>query len=223
MEEKKLDLNSIIGFLLIFAILLYMMWKNQPTPEELAEQEKAKQEQVEAEQKAVAEETETKVTTAADYSNVSASDSLKMVDLQNKLGSFAYASTLPSAADNETEVETDVLALKFSNKGGFLSEVRLTQFVDYDSVPIHIIREGNQSFNIQFPTNDNRILNTQDLYFQPNVSKSGDNTVVAMRLKVSERQFLEYRYEIEPDNYMIGLWRPIVMTRVSCTRIDTRV
>ena len=35
------------------------------------------------------------------------------------------------------------------------------------------------------------------------MSKSGDNTVVAMRLKVSERQFLEYRYEIEPDNYMI--------------------
>ena len=27
MEEKKLDLNTIIGFLLIGAILLYMLWQ----------------------------------------------------------------------------------------------------------------------------------------------------------------------------------------------------
>ena len=45
MEEKKLDINSIIGFVLIFGILAYMLWQNQPTPEELEAQEKAKQEQ----------------------------------------------------------------------------------------------------------------------------------------------------------------------------------
>jgi YidC/Oxa1 family membrane protein insertase len=38
MEDKKLDLNSIIGFLLIGAILLYMLWQNKPTPEQLAAQ-----------------------------------------------------------------------------------------------------------------------------------------------------------------------------------------
>ena len=43
MEEKKLDKNSIIGFVLIFGILAYMLWQNQPTPEALAEQEKQKQ------------------------------------------------------------------------------------------------------------------------------------------------------------------------------------
>ena len=52
MEEKKLDINSIIGFVLIFGILAYMLWQNQPTPEELEVQEKEKQEQVEAENKA---------------------------------------------------------------------------------------------------------------------------------------------------------------------------
>ena len=44
MEEKKFDLNSIIGFLLIGAILLYMLWQQQPTPEEIAAQEEARQE-----------------------------------------------------------------------------------------------------------------------------------------------------------------------------------
>jgi len=204
MEEKKFDLNSIIGFVLIFGILLFMMWKNQPTPEELAEQEKAKQEQVEAEKKAAEVKTEDAVvTTAEDYTYVSPSDSLKVVDLKNKLGSFAYATTLPTAKDKEKIVETDVLALKFSIKGGFLSEVRLKEFVDYDSIPIHLIKDGNQNFNIQFPTAENRILNTQDLPFQPTVTKNGENTVVSMKLKVSESQFLEYRYELKPNDYMI--------------------
>ncbi len=52
MEERKIDINSIIGFVLIFAILLFMLWQNQPSPEELEAQEKAKQEQIEAENKA---------------------------------------------------------------------------------------------------------------------------------------------------------------------------
>ncbi|OBX25929.1 YidC/Oxa1 family membrane protein insertase [Gelidibacter algens] len=203
MEEKKFDINSIIGFVLIFGILLFMLWQNQPTPEEVAAEEKAKQAQVEAEQKAKVEK-DTFVSTAEDYSNTTALDSLKLEGLKNKLGAFAYASTLPSATDNETVVETDLLQLKFSNKGGYLSEVKLKNFVSYDSVPIYIIKDGNAAFNISFSTTDNRNLNTQDLYFEPTVTENGENTVVSMKLKVSETEFLEYRYELKPDDYMFG-------------------
>ena len=45
MEEKKFDLNSAIGFVLLGAIMLWYLYSNQPTPEELQEQE-AKKEQV---------------------------------------------------------------------------------------------------------------------------------------------------------------------------------
>ena len=203
MEEKKFDFNSIIGFVLIFGILLFMLWKNQPTPEELAAEEQAKQAQVEAEKKAAVDE-ESYVGTAEDFSNTTALDSTKLEVLKNKLGAFAYASTLPSATDDETLVETDVLQLKFSNKGGYLSEVKLKKFVNSDSVPIYIIKDGNAAFNISFSTTDNRNLNTRDLYFEPTVTKSGENTVVSMKLKVSESKFLEYRYELKPDDYMFG-------------------
>ena len=46
MEEKKIDSNTIIGFLLIGAILLFMLWQQQPTPEELAVQEEDKIEEL---------------------------------------------------------------------------------------------------------------------------------------------------------------------------------
>lgn len=202
MEEKKFDLNSIIGFVLIFAILVYMMYTNQPTPEELAEQEKAKQEQVEAEKRA-AEEVEVAVTTAEDYSAAAIQDSSQLVALNNKLGAFAYSATLPSAMAKETLVENDVLAITFSNKGGYISEIRLKQFVNYDSIPIYLIKDGNAGFNLNFNTTDNRIINTKDLFFEPTISKNGENTIVSMKLKVSERAFLEYRYELKPNEYMM--------------------
>ncbi len=200
MEEKKLDINSIIGFVLIFGILAFMLWKNQPTPEELEAQEKAKQEQVEAEKK-VKIDNQTVVTTAEDFTQGTVSDSLKLIQLKSKLGAFANSAA--NASDKETVVETDLLALKFNNKGGYLSEVKLREFVDFDSIPIYIVKDNNASFNINFGTQNSRILNTKDLYFEPTITKNGDITVVSMKLKVSDSKFLEYRYELKEGEYMV--------------------
>lgn len=202
MEEKKLDIKSIIGFVLIFGILLWMLYNNQPTPEELEAQEKAKQEQVEAEKKAEDANDEFKATPET-IAAVSATDSTKYAELQRKIGAFAYAASLDNGQEFTT-VENEVLALKISNKGGYVAEVRLKQFVNYDSVPIYLIKDNNNIFNITFGTTDNRTLNTNQLYFQPELTKNGDNQVLSMKLKVSENQFLEYRYELKPDDYMLG-------------------
>ncbi|MFC0605178.1 membrane protein insertase YidC [Winogradskyella pulchriflava] len=202
MEEKKLDINSIIGFILIFGILLFMMYQNSPTPEEIEAQKKAEQEQVEAEKKE-SKQNEAVVTTAQDYTNIKTLDSTQRVAAENKVGAFAYALNQPTSGDGQTTVETDVFELRFNNKGGHLAEVKLKKFVTFDSVPIYMVKDNNSNFNITFGTSDNRTLNTQDLPFQPTVSKNGENTVVSMKLKVSESQFLEYRYELKPDDYMI--------------------
>ncbi|MCH7525483.1 MAG: membrane protein insertase YidC [Bacteroidetes bacterium] len=204
MEEKKLDINSIIGFILIAGILMYMLWQNQPTPEEIAEQEKALQEQIDAENKANEKAAETFVTTPADFSLEATSDSLQLVNLRNRIGDFAYSASVSSATQGETIIENEVLYLKVNNKGGYLTEVRLKQFTDYDSVPIYLIKDQNSILNITFGTTDNRILNTQDLYFQPTLTKNGDNQILSMKLKVSETQFLEYRYVLKPNDYMLG-------------------
>ncbi|WP_242119715.1 membrane protein insertase YidC [Aestuariivivens sediminicola] len=203
MEERKLDINSIIGFILIFGILMYMLWQNQPTPEELEAQEKAKQEQVEATDNNQERQQQAPVNTNIDEVIIGeATDSLQFVKFQNALGAFAYSAL--NASDDDVVFENDLLALKFSIKGGYLSEVMLKEFVDYNDEPIYLIKDNNANFNINFGTSDSRILNTKDLYFSPSVTKSGDNTIVSMKLKVSERKFLEYRYDIKPNDYMIG-------------------
>ena len=203
MEEKKLDINSIIGFVLIALILIYMLYQNQPTPEELQAQEEAKQEQVEAEKKAKETKDEFKAT-PSDFTTTQTTDSTQLVALQNRIGAFAYSASLPSAQEATTVLENDVLKIKVNNKGGYFEEVKLKQFTNYDSVPVYLIKDQNALFNLNFGTTDSRILNTQDLYFQPTLTKSGDNQILSMKLKVSETQFLEYRYELKPNDYMLG-------------------
>jgi len=200
MEEKKLDLNTIIGFVLIAGLLLYMLYQNAPTEEQIAA-DKAKQEQIDAEKKAENTSKEKEVIAIEDAIE-NLPDSLKTVALQNKFGAFAYSENT-TASKQDVEVENDVLKLKFSNKGGQLTEVRLKQYVDYDSIPIYLVKNNNATFNINFGTTDNRTLNTQDLSFQPTVAKNGENQIVSMKLKVSETKFLEYKYIIKPNDYMI--------------------
>jgi len=203
MEEKKLDINSIIGFVLIALILIYMLYQNQPTPEELQAQEEAKQEQVEAEKKTEEAKDEFKAT-PSDFKATQTTDSTQLVALQNRIGAFAYSASLPSAKEATTVLENDVLKITVNNKGGYFEEVKLKQFTNYDSVPVYLIKDQNALFNLNFGTTDSRILNTQDLYFQPMLTKSGDNQILSMKLKVSETQFLEYRYELKPNDYMLG-------------------
>ena len=199
MEEKKIDSNTIIGFLLIGAILLFMLWQQQPTPEELAVQEEAKIEEL---------ATEAALNKAAlttnNASNQSIEDSQSLSNLKNRVGDFAYSMTLPSATPAITTFENEVLALKIDNKGGFISEVKLKSYVNHDSVPVYLIKDGSSQFNLNFVTTDNRTLNSSELYFQPIFSTSGDNQILSMRLKVSESQFLEYRYELKPNDHMLG-------------------
>jgi len=202
MEEKKFDIQSIIGFVLIGAILLFMLWQNQPTPEEI-EAEKAQAEAAAKEAEVETPKTDITLTEATqEITAVNPADSLAIQGLQNRLGSFAYSGTLPSATDNTTILENEVLYLAISNKGGYITEARLKQHTTYTGDPVYLIKDGNANLNLQF-TSENRQLNTQDLYFEPSLTTSGDNKVLSMKLKAGNNRFLEYRYELPADEYML--------------------
>ena len=131
MEEKKFDLNSIIGFVLIFIILIGMLYLNKPSEEEIKAAEKAKQEQVDADAKKEANKPEVTTTPEEDY-NVS--DSLGMEKAKAQLGAFAFSAKYANDTNKFTVLENEVLSLKISKKGGYIHEALLKQFKTYDSV-----------------------------------------------------------------------------------------
>ena len=193
MEQKKFDANSFIGILLLGAIALWYMYSNQTevNPTETTTEQVANPTKIAT---PILQNTSTE--TSFD------TDSLKNKALQNKLGAFSYGAQL--AKEGTTILENNVLKLTIDNKGGQIVEALIKKYDTYDSLPLYMIKDNNASFNINFGTTDNRILNTKDLLFTPLLSKNGENEVLSMKLKVSETQFLEYRYEMKPDEYMLG-------------------
>ena len=102
MEEKKFDLNSIIGFVLIFGILIWIMYQNQPSEKEIAA-EKAKKELVaKQEAQAKADKTKTAVLTVVAETP---GDTVQLALLQKSLVGFSYYATLPSAIESFTTIE----------------------------------------------------------------------------------------------------------------------
>lgn len=201
MEEKKLDLNSIIGFILIFGILIWIVYQNQPSEEEIAP-EKAKKELVLRQEK---EKAKTAIVpTKSDVAN--ATDSTEVAAFKATLGSFAYSASLPSAKENFTTVENNLIKIVIANKGGFITEATLKnqeKFKKGSGQLVSLIKDKNADLNLSLVTQDNRTLQTKDLFFEPTVSKMGENQVVSMRLKAGPNEFLEYKYILKPNDYMV--------------------
>ncbi|MEZ0181613.1 MULTISPECIES: membrane protein insertase YidC [Flavobacterium] len=204
MEEKKLDLNSIIGFVLIFGILIWIMYQNQPSEKEIAA-EKAKKELV-AKQEAQAQADKAKTAVASTVA-ATPGDTLQLAQLQKTLGGFAYSAALPSAKESFTTIENEKIKLKIANKGGYIVEATLKEFKKFEKNSgqlVELIKDNNASLNIKLQTIDNRTLNSKDLFFEPTLEKIGADQVLSMRLKAGANEFLEYKYVLKPNDYLVG-------------------
>lgn len=186
MDERKFDVKSIIGFALIFILLMWFMNNNKPSQEELAKR-KAQQEQ------------QANQATANTQNNALAT--IQPTDL----GNFAYSATLPSAKNDVTILENKNLKLTISNRGGQLKEVLLKEFKTYDSLPVYLVKDWNATFSLNFTTAQDKKLNTKDLYFEPTISENNGNQVLSMKLKTSENTYLEYVYTLPKEGYMLDL------------------
>lgn len=206
-EKKKFDINALIGFVLIGGIILYMMTTgdNDETP-------KAEDSQTQTEDISIPETENTNTADTASFDSSdqrnqqTSSDSIALARKYEEIGSFAYSATLPSAKDDISVLENDLLKIKVSNKGGEIKEVTLKQIqseLDPDSDPVQIIKNDNSSLNLEFFTTENRKLNTEDLYFEPTLTESNGTSLLSMKLKVSEDQYLEYVYTLKPNEYMM--------------------
>ena len=202
MEEKKFDKNTIIGFGLIFIIVMWMTFSSTQN----AAKEDAEKKRVEKLAK-IAKQKELKTATViAAVKDTTKTDATKMAQLQGTLGSFAYSATLPSASETFTTLENDLISIKIANKGGYIAEAKLKKFEKFrknSGQLVALIANNNSNFNLQLQTKDNRTLNSKELFFEPTLTKVGENQVLSMKLKASATEFLEYQYVLKPSDYML--------------------
>ena len=180
-----------------------MLSQIKPTDKEIAV-EKAKKAQTEKAALAIKNTNIVPIATTASIKGIV--DTLQTQKLKATLGNFAYSATLPTAKDGFSILENELVYLKFSNKGGFIAEAKLKKFEKFSKGSgqlVELIKDNNSNLNLQMQTQDNRMLNTKDLFFEPTITKAGANQILTMRLKAGENEFLEYKYVLKPNDYMI--------------------
>ncbi|WKW45454.1 membrane protein insertase YidC [Myroides sp. JBRI-B21084] len=197
MEEKKLDKSSLIGMAIITVLLFWMMSGSMFSDKK---EEKTK------------ETAKNEVATKTPVNQLAANavnDTLANAQLKSELGSFAYGAALPTVVGaKDITVNNGVLTVVFSGKGGYIKEAVVNdqkRISSKNTDLVKIIADNNSKLNLKFNTKDNRVLNTKDLLFEPTLSKEGENSVVSMKLKTSETAYLEYRYVLKPNKYMLDL------------------
>jgi YidC/Oxa1 family membrane protein insertase len=200
-ENKKFDVNSLIGFVLIGVILFWMLYMNQE-PE--SDQKQNTTEQVEESKTDALQENKTITNSevAPDIASVQ-NDSIAQLIAQQQLGAFAYAEMSASDKNGFTEINNGLLRLKISNRGGQIVEAEVLDYTTFDGKPIYLIKDGNASFSIDLQTKDGKKLATKDLYFEPSLTQEGDDQVLQMKLKASEKNFLVFEYRLKPEDYMM--------------------
>ena len=199
MEEKKLDVNSLIGFGLIFVILIYMFYINQPTPEELAAKQQAEREAAAIQGNSASTESADYTQSAQAIQDINPTDSSAVAAYKSSMGAFSFTPIVPG----NTLLENDVLRVEVSHKGGQLVLAQNKKYNTYDSVPVYLIKDGNATFNISFTTQDNRIIQTKDLYFEPLTATNDQVEVLSMKAKISDSEYLLFEYSLPEDSYML--------------------
>jgi YidC/Oxa1 family membrane protein insertase len=159
-----------------------------------------------AEQARLAEEfrkTEEQARLAA--SDTTGTDSLRKQDLQDKFGAFSQA----AAGENRLiTMENEVMKVRIATKGGRPYSVELKNYKRYDKSPLILFDGDSTVFGFKFFAQSRSII-TDNLYFEPQTGTSdiqvaGDSATLVMRLNAGENTYIEYRYTMKPNNYMMG-------------------
>jgi YidC/Oxa1 family membrane protein insertase len=216
-----MDRNTIIGLLLIFAIFVGFAIYNQPSEEERERMQRQSDSlelvmQHRADSLAVVQAQQASQTSEKVNDETSSSQPEKVADLQDKLGVFSSAG---QGEEQELVIESQLLKIFLSSKGGKIVNVELKDYQTYDSLPLLLYNNNNTHFGYSFPSN-NRTINTNDLYFKPYLNGQewtggeipvigiDDTLTFSMRLYTDRREgqspsYIEYIYTIAGNDYMI--------------------
>jgi YidC/Oxa1 family membrane protein insertase len=139
MEEKRIDPLQIIGFFLLFLVLIWMMYDQSEMME----------------QNAQLEANTTKTQSQVD------DVSQPIVPVTNNATVI-----MDSIPEQVTTLQNELLRLVVTSKGGFIQEAELKQHKNHLNEQVFVVKDGNTDFNLRIEANG-ALINTRDLDFLP--------------------------------------------------------
>src|SRR5690554_890910 len=211
-----MDRNTFIGLLLIASIMIgFSIW-NAPSDDEIARQRAINDSlrQVQREQFEADRTKEIKASTienTVDIKVQATADSLVQdADFVDENAKQLYG-VFAAAAKKEARtfvVETDMLDLTFTTKGGRLLSASLKDYQTYGGNNL-ILFDSTSQFNLEFFSRENKNIFTDELVFETNVDNNirlygEEGKEINFQLKVAEGKYIEYVYRIVGDEYLLN-------------------
>lgn len=187
-----MDRNTVIGFVLIGALLIGMFYINSRS--RLA---------YEGEQKRIADSiaaTKPKMDTLA-----AKKDSIETISrvVASQSGLF-QTDSIPEQA---TTIENNVVKISFSNKGARPTLVELKKFKKLDGSPVFVQQGNFNTFSYAVNADVNKTAETSNIIFaaSPIVENADKSKTIRFTAGDSSGRQLVHQYTIRPDDYMMDL------------------
>ena len=184
-----MDKNTLIGFILIGAVLVGFSIYNRPSKEEI-ENAQRYQDSIQAvaqEQKEALLEAEAK------------KDSLALTTLQADSTSVFYDAS--QGTEQFYTLENKVLRVKLSNKGGQICEATLKDYNDQQGQPLVLFDKSDMSVAYALD-GKNENIHTENLFFTP---LNQTDSTLTMRLQAGANGYIDFNYHLLKDAYVVNL------------------
>ena len=199
-----MDKNTIIGFVLIALIVIGFVQITKPNDKEIAAQKRYN------DSIALVQQDKPNVAVKTVSGTIS-KDSLAVNDTTNNASAFGDFSVASKGEDKFYTLENELVKITLSSKGGRIYSVQLKKYSKRDSLdnahPLILFKEKESNMSFTFVTNNNRVVNSSNLYFEPvsGITKdaSGNQTLI-LRLKTSGQASIDFAYTLPANNYMLG-------------------
>ena len=179
-----MDKNTLVGFILIGAVLIGFSIYNRPSQEEM---ERARRYQDSIQTIAQQEAAKLDAEAAAKSTQALTLDSTSLFFGANQ------------GTEQFTTLENNLVKVTFSNKGGRVVSATLKDYKDQQGQPLTLFNEKESAMNFAFEGKNENIL-TEDLFFQPtNVTDS----TITMRLQTTGAGYIDFAYRLLPESYMV--------------------
>ncbi|MEO8771446.1 MAG: membrane protein insertase YidC [Ferruginibacter sp.] len=189
-----MDRNTVIGFILIGALLIGMFIINSKSQLAYEGEKKRIQDSTETAEKARA-----KMDTAAIRR-----DSVQVAAMQATKPSNAFQ--VNATAEKITTIENEVLKISFSNKGGQPRTVELKKYKKLDGSPVFIQKGDFNKLSYKINTSNNSATFTDDLIFsEPVIGNDGKNQTISFSLGDSLGRKIIHKYTVKADDYLVDL------------------
>ena len=199
-----MDKNTIIGFVLIALVVIGYVQITKPSDKEIAAQKRYN------DSIALVQQDKPNVAVKTVSGTIS-KDSLAVNDTTNNASAFGDFSVASKGEDKFYTLENELVKITLSSKGGRIYSVQLKKYSKRDSLdnahPLILFKEKESNMSFTFVTNNNRVVNSSNLYFEPvsGITKdaSGNQTLI-LRLKTSGQAYIDFAYTLPANNYMLG-------------------